>query len=63
MEDKSGGIHTNLTNILSNNIKFILKWGVFLWLGLNSSEDLSLSTLLTNDDSEEPALTGLDLGT
>jgi len=63
MEDKSGGIHTNLTNILCNNVKFILKWGIFLWLGFNSSEDLSLSTIFTNNDSEEPSLTGLNLGT
>jgi len=63
MEDKSSSIHTNLTNILSNDVKFVLKWGVFLWLGLNGSKDLSLSTLLTNNDSNEPALTGLDLST
>jgi len=63
MEDKSGGIHTNLTNIFGNDVKFVLKWSVFLWLGLNGSQDLSLSTLFTDNDSDEPALTGLDLST
>jgi len=63
MENKSGGIHTNLTNILGNDVKFVLKWSVFLWLGLNGSKDLSLSTLFTDNNSDEPALTGLDLST
>lgn len=61
MDDKDGTIHTKFTNISSDDFELILKGcGLVLFL-LDSSEDLVLTSILVDNNCEEPPLSCLDL--
>lgn len=61
MDDKDGTVHTKLTNISGDGIELVLKRSGLSLLGFNSCEDLILTSIVTNDGTEEPSLTSLDL--
>jgi len=63
MDNQDSSVHSELTNIDSNNVELILKWSSFIWLVLNSGEDLTFTGHISDNADKEPSLTGLDLGT
>jgi hypothetical protein len=63
MDNENSAVHTKFTNIFGNNLKLDLKWSDFVGFCLNSSQDLILTGIWSNDNSEEPSLTSLDLST
>ena len=63
VDDEDGSVHTELTNIQGDNIKFILKWSCLIWLFLNGGENLTLTGHISDNAAKEPSLTGLDLST
>jgi hypothetical protein len=63
MDNQNGGIHTKFTNIDSNDIKLLLKWGVLIWFFFKESHDLTFTSHITDNNAHEPTLTGLDLST
>lgn len=62
MDDKDSAVHTELTNISGNDLKFVLERSSLIGLLLDSSENLVLTGVLSNNNGEEPTLTSLDLG-
>lgn len=61
MDDEDSAVHTELTNISSNNIKLILKRGGFIVLGFNSGHDLIFTGIWSNNKGQEPSLSSLNL--
>ena len=61
MDDEDGAVHTELTNISSNDLKLVLERSSFIGLLLDSSENLVLTGVGSNNNGEEPTLTSLDL--
>ena len=62
MDDKDSAVHTELTNISGNDLKFVLERSSLIGLLLDSSENLVLTGVGSNYNGEEPTLTSLDLG-
>lgn len=63
MDNQDSSVHSELTNIDSNNVKLVLEWGSFVWFFLNRCEDLTFAGHISDNTAEEPSLTGLDLST
>jgi len=63
VDNQDSSVHTEFTNINSNNVKLILKWSSFIWLFTNSRENLTFAGHISDNAAKEPSLTGLDLGT
>jgi hypothetical protein len=61
MDNENGAIHTKLTNIGGNGIELVLKWSGLSLLGLNGGKDLILTGIVSDNCTEEPSLTSLDL--
>jgi hypothetical protein len=62
MDNENGAVHTKLTNISSNGIKFVLERSSLSLLGLNGGKDLILASIISDNGTEEPSLSSLDLG-
>jgi hypothetical protein len=62
MDNKDSAVHTKLTNISSNGIKFVLERSSLSLLGLNGGKDLILASIISDNGTEEPSLSSLDLG-
>ena len=62
MDNKNSAVHTKLTNVGSDGIKFVLKRSSLSLLGLNSGKNLILASVISNNGTEEPSLSSLDLG-
>jgi len=62
MDDQNGTVHTEFTDISSNFLKFLLKWGFFSGFLLNSIQNLVLACELSDNSTNEPPLSSLDLG-
>ena len=61
MDYQNGTVHTEFTNISRNFLKFLLKWGFFSGFLLNSVQNLVLACELSDNSTNEPALSSLDL--
>lgn len=62
VEDEDSSVHTELTNISGDDLKFHLEWGCLIGLLLNGGHDLTLASHLSDNDADEPSLSSLDLG-
>ena len=61
MNNEDSAVHTELTNISSNDLKLVLERGSLIGLLLDSSENLVLTGVRSDNNGEEPTLTSLDL--
>lgn len=61
MDDEDSTVHTKLTNISGNDLKLVLERSSLIGLLLDSSENLVLTGVGSDNNGEEPTLTSLDL--
>lgn len=62
MNGEKGDIHAELSNIGCNFLKFHLQGSSLNFL-LKFAHDLAYATILSNDDTDEPAFASSNLGT
>jgi len=62
MDNEDSAVHTKLTNVSSDGIKFVLERSSLSLLGLNGGKDLVLASIISDNGTEEPSLSSLDLG-
>ena len=61
MKSKDGSIHSKFSEILTDLLKFALKGGHLITVLLKFSLNFASATVLSDDQTNEPALTSLDL--
>jgi len=63
MKSQHGSVHTKDTKILTNFIELDLQRGLLIRVLLKLSLDLTIATVLSDDNGDEPSLTSGDLST